>query len=253
VKLTQARANFEKAQQAVRSGSEKTMVANLEKAAISSAYEAQQEAEAAAVEAAQEAERKAQEAEEARLRAETQRAEAEAARRRQAEEAARRQAEQAAAQAQQAEAEAQRAAREREEARARMQQALAQVAETRETARGLIVNLGDILFDFNKATLQPAARDVINRIAGILQVTSGFRLQVEGYTDSIGGDDYNQKLSEQRAQAVSDSLVAAGVSPDLISTAGFGKANPIADNSTEEGRKKNRRVEIVVQDAGQNQ
>jgi outer membrane protein OmpA-like peptidoglycan-associated protein len=239
VKLTQARADFEKAQQAVRSGSEKTMVANLEKAAIRTAYEAQQDAEAAAVEAAQEAERKAQEAEEARLR--------------QAEEAAQRQAKEAAAQAQQAEAEAQRAAREREEARTRMKVALAQVAETRESARGLIMNLGDVLFDFNQATLQPAARDVINRIAGILEVTGGFRLQIEGYTDSIGSDEYNQKLSEQRAQAVSDSLVAAGVSPDLISTAGFGKSNPIADNSTEEGRRKNRRVEIVVQDATQNQ
>ena len=291
-KLTQARVSLQQAEQLVQSRATRATIANMEKAAIRAAYEAQLQAEEGAARAAAEAERKAGEEQEARLREQAQRAEAakrqaeaEAAQRRQseeaarraegearrAEEAARRAAEEAtrrqqeearraaeeAARRQQAEAaaaqsarEAERAGQEREAARARMQKALGMVAETRESARGIIVNLPDILFDFNQATLRPEAREVISRIAGILMVTPGFRLKVEGHTDSVGTDEHNQKLSEKRAQAVKDYLMSANISPELISTEGFGKTQPIADNTTNEGRKKNRRVEIIIEDAG---
>jgi outer membrane protein OmpA-like peptidoglycan-associated protein len=278
-KLTEARVYLRRAEEAVQGGVDRQVISNLGKTSIRTAYEAQQQAEEAAAQAAAEAERKAREAEEARLREEAQRSADEAARRRQAEEEARRQAEEAArlqaeearraaeeaarrqeaeaaaaraaADAERAAAEAERAAREREEARARMQQALGQVAETRDTARGLIVNLPDILFDFNKATLRSQAREVISRIAGILMVARGFRLKVEGHTDSVGSEEYNLELSGKRAQSVRDYLVSAGVSSDLIATQGLGESSPIADNSTAEGRQKNRRVEIVIEDTGE--
>jgi outer membrane protein OmpA-like peptidoglycan-associated protein len=132
-----------------------------------------------------------------------------------------------------------------------MQQALGLVAETRETARGIIVNLPDILFDFNRATLRPQAREVLSKIAGIMLVARGYQLKVEGHTDNIGSDDYNQKLSEKRAQAVRDYLASSGLSADIITAQGFGESQPIASNTKPAGRQKNRRVEIVIEDAGE--
>jgi outer membrane protein OmpA-like peptidoglycan-associated protein len=129
-----------------------------------------------------------------------------------------------------------------------MAQALGQIAETRTTARGLIVNLPDILFDTGKSTLRPEAREVISRIAGVLMIAQGITLKIEGHTDSVGGDEYNQKLSEQRAGSVKEYLEKAGVKAELITTQGFGKTQPIADNTTAAGRQKNRRVEIVISD-----
>lgn len=174
--------------------------------------------------------------------------------RREAEARARRaqeQAQQLAAAKTEAELAAQRAGQEREEARARMQQALGLVAETRETARGIIVNLPDILFDFGQARLRPQAREVLSKIAGILLVSRGYQLKVEGHTDNVGSDAFNQKLSEKRARSVYDYLVQSGVSPDIITTEGFGKTRPLALNTTAAGRQKNRRVEIVIEDTGE--
>lgn len=188
---------------------------------------------------AEEAARRAAEEERRRLEAEE--------RARQAQQ----QAQQLAAAKSEAELAAQRASQEREEARARMQQALGLVAETRETARGIIVNLPDILFDFGQATLRPQAREVLSKIAGILLVSRGYRLKVEGHTDNIGSEAYNQKLSEKRARSVYDYLVKSGVSADIITTEGFGKTQPIAPNTTAAGRQKNRRVEIVIEDTGE--
>jgi len=285
--FTEARLALRKTEEATRGGVDKRELTRLGKEAVRLAYQAQHQAEetkaaeqrraeeaekarlaseaaAASRRAAEEAakrEEAARQAEEAALRAEesARQAAEQAARReeaaRRAEAAAQRAAEeavlrqQAEAAAARAGAEAERATREREEARARMQRALGLVAETRESARGIIVNLPDILFDFNKATLRPQAREVISRIVGILMVTPGFRLGVEGHTDSVGSHEYNQGLSEKRAQAVKDYLVSAGIALDLITTQGFGKARPIADNSTPDGRQKNRRVEIVIEDA----
>jgi len=152
---------------------------------------------------------------------------------------------------------AQRLARAQQEARAakneaaelfaRLQSALNRVAQTQETARGLMVNLPDILFDPGKATLKPESREVLSRIAGILMVAPEYRLSVEGHTDNTGRPELNMKLSIQRAQAVADYLVKAGVSPALITVRGFGETRPVASNRTAEGRARNRRVEIIVE------
>ena len=142
---------------------------------------------------------------------------------------------------------AERARSERNAARVRLKDALGMVAETRETARGLIVNLPDILFDFDQATLRPQAKEVISKLCGIMLVTGGHTLRVEGHTDSVGSDEYNRSLSERRASVVLDYLTNCGISSDLITSRGYGESQPIASNETAEGRQTNRRVEIVIQ------
>jgi outer membrane protein OmpA-like peptidoglycan-associated protein len=109
--------------------------------------------------------------------------------------------------------------------------------------------MSDVLFDFGKYTLKPEAREKLAKVSGILLAYPNLKLQVEGYTDNIGSDDYNQKLSEERADAVRDYLVSQSVSDANISAAGYGKSNPIADNSTNAGRAQNRRVQMVVSGA----
>ena len=146
-----------------------------------------------------------------------------------------------------AETEAALARREAADARTRMENALGLVADTQQTARGVIVNLSDILFETGQAVLRPQAREVLSRIAGVLLVAPTYALSIEGHTDAVGSDDYNQQLSEQRASSVRDYLVEAQVSADVMRTAGFGKAQPVATNDTPEGRRRNRRVEIVIQ------
>jgi outer membrane protein OmpA-like peptidoglycan-associated protein len=169
----------------------------------------------------------------------------------QADERAKAEAAAAAARAAQSAAEqsAQQASQQAARARERLREQLNEVLETRETARGLIMNMPDVLFDFNKYTLKPDARERLAKVSGILAAYPDLKLQVEGYTDSIGSDEYNQKLSEQRAGGVRDYLVAQSVQMDNISAAGFGKSNPVADNSTSSGRAENRRVELVVSGA----
>ena len=147
-----------------------------------------------------------------------------------------------------AEDQAKGAARERDEMRQRMQSALSKVVDTQETGRGLILNLPDILFDFGKSGLRSEAREVLSRIAGIMMVTPGYRLAIEGHTDSVGSDEFNLKLSQQRADAVYGYLTESQVNPQIMATTGLGKTHPMASNDSEEGRQKNRRVEIVIQD-----
>jgi outer membrane protein OmpA-like peptidoglycan-associated protein len=120
------------------------------------------------------------------------------------------------------------------------------ILETRETQRGLIVNISDVLFDFNKYSLKPAAREKLAKVAGILLAYPGLKIQLEGHTDSIGTDDYNQKLSEQRAGSVRDYLGQQGVPVDTMTAIGLGKADPVASNANDAGRQRNRRVEMVV-------
>jgi outer membrane protein OmpA-like peptidoglycan-associated protein len=120
------------------------------------------------------------------------------------------------------------------------------ILETRDTARGLIVNMSDVLFDTAKFTLRPAAREKLAKVAGIISGHPGLRLAVEGYTDSVGGDDYNQKLSEDRGTAVRDYLTKEGVVGTSVTSQGFGKSQPVASNDTAQGRQQNRRVELVV-------
>jgi outer membrane protein OmpA-like peptidoglycan-associated protein len=120
------------------------------------------------------------------------------------------------------------------------------ILQTRDTARGLIVNMSDVLFDTAKHTLRPLAREKLAKVAGIIAGHPGLRLDVEGFTDSVGGDDYNQKLSEQRGESVRDYLTEEGVSSTSITSQGFGKNQPVASNDTAAGRQQNRRVELVV-------
>jgi outer membrane protein OmpA-like peptidoglycan-associated protein len=155
------------------------------------------------------------------------------------------------AQAQQAQAQAQAAAAQQqtEQMRERLRTQLNDVLATRETARGLIVNMSDVLFDFGKYSLKQDAQVKLARVSGILLTYPGLKLQVEGYTDNIGSDAYNQKLSQQRADAVRDFLMAQGVQAGGITSTGYGKADPIADNTTNAGRAQNRRVQLVVSGA----
>jgi len=130
--------------------------------------------------------------------------------------------------------------------RERLLQQLNAVLETRESARGLIVNINDVLFDFNKYTLKPGAREKMAKVSGILLAYPGLKLQLEGHTDSVGTDEYNLMLSQRRADAVRDYLVGEGVAAVSITSVGLGKADPVATNDTAEGRQQNRRVELVV-------
>ena len=120
------------------------------------------------------------------------------------------------------------------------------ILQTRDTARGLIVNMSDVLFDTAKFSLRPAAREKLARVAGILSGHPGLRMQVEGHTDSVGGDDYNQQLSENRATSVRDYLTGTGIPNTSVTSRGFGKTQPVASNDSASGRQQNRRVELVV-------
>jgi outer membrane protein OmpA-like peptidoglycan-associated protein len=168
-------------------------------------------------------------------------AQAEAAKARADAEAANARAQAAQAQ-QQAEASNQEAAATREKLRAQLNSVLA----TTETARGLIVNLGDVLFDTGRYTLKPDAQIALAKVSTILTIYPDLKVQVEGYTDSVGGDDYNQKLSENRANAVHDFLIKNGVPAGNVTAVGYGKADPVASNDTADGRRQNRRVNLVV-------
>jgi outer membrane protein OmpA-like peptidoglycan-associated protein len=150
------------------------------------------------------------------------------------------------AQAKQAQADAAKADREKAELRDQLRQQLNQILETRESARGLIVNLSDVLFDTGKAELKPGAREKLAKVAGILLSHPGLKLQVEGHTDSVGSADYNQRLSENRAGSVRTYLVQQGIASNAVGTAGFGETRPVASNDTAEGRQQNRRVELIV-------
>jgi outer membrane protein OmpA-like peptidoglycan-associated protein len=136
------------------------------------------------------------------------------------------------------------------DAQQRLYISLSEILETRREARGLIVNLSDVLFDFNQATLKPGAREKLSKLAGILLAYPGaYRMQIEGHTDAVGSQGYNLKLSEDRAEAVRDYLIGAALPADrMVAVLGFGKLRPVATNDTPEGRQINRRVEIVISD-----
>ena len=201
--------------------------------------QASREAEAARVRV--EAERLAAEratanatAREAAARAETERAKAETERARQATEEAK---------------------RERDAALQKLYVSLSEILDTKRETRGFIVNLGDVLFDTGKATLKPAAREKLSKLAGILLAYPGsLMLEIEGHTDSVGSDELNNKLSQNRAESVRDYLTQSGVKTDRVKgVRGFGKSKPIATNDTAAGRATNRRVEVVIEDDQQKQ
>ena len=150
------------------------------------------------------------------------------------------------AEAERARQAAEQAESEKAELRKQLLQQLSTILQTRDSARGLIVNMSDVLFDTGSYTLKPGAREKLAKISGILLAYPSLKIQVEGHTDSVGGDDYNQRLSEQRAQSVREYLVDQTVSADSVTAFGFGKSKPVATNDTPEGRQQNRRVELVV-------
>jgi outer membrane protein OmpA-like peptidoglycan-associated protein len=145
-----------------------------------------------------------------------------------------------------AKAEAERTRKAAEALRAQLLEQFNRVLETRDTPRGLVVNMGDVLFDTGKFDLRPEAREKLAKLSGIVMAHPGLKLAIEGYTDSTGSDELNEKLSQDRAQAVRDYLTAEGLAQDSVTAQGFGKSEPVADNNTAMGRQKNRRVEIVV-------
>jgi outer membrane protein OmpA-like peptidoglycan-associated protein len=215
------------------------------------AEQARQQAEAAKAEALrmkQEAEKAAAEA--ARQKAEAERASAAALAQQQSAEAAAAQAarDRSAAQAETEKARQAAAQAESEKAqlRAQLLNQLNSILQTRDSARGLIVNMSDVLFDTGSYTLKPGAREKLAKISGIVLAHPGLTLQIEGHTDSVGGDDFNQQLSERRADSVRDFLAEQGVPGSNITARGFGKMQPVASNDTPEGRQRNRRVELVV-------
>ena len=143
-------------------------------------------------------------------------------------------------------AQLQQAVRDREELRARLLQQFSLILETRDTARGLVVNMSDVLFDSGKFTLRPLAREKLAKISGIVLAYPSLKLAVEGNTDSVGTEAFNQELSEHRAEGVRSYLTQQGVPESSTTATGFGKTRPIASNDTSEGRQQNRRVELVV-------
>ena len=208
------------------------------------AEQARKQAEAAQAEALrmkQEAEKAAAEA--ARQKAEADQARAAALAQQQAAETARAAAQADAEKARQAAAQAEA---EKAQLRAQLLAQLNSILQTRDSARGLIVNMSDVLFDFGSYTLKPGAREKLAKISGIVLAHPGLTLQIEGHTDSVGTDEYNQQLSERRADSVRDFLAENGVPASSITARGLGKTQPVASNDTPEGRQRNRRVELVV-------
>jgi outer membrane protein OmpA-like peptidoglycan-associated protein len=228
-RIEEERLSNERAAAAAREESARAQAsqAETERAAAERAKAEAESAKAAADMAAERANQEKIQAEEAKTAAQAQQQTAESETEK---------ARQAAAQAEQ----------EKTQLREQLRQQLNTILETRETARGLIVNMSDVLFDTGKYSLKPGAREKLAKIAGIILSHPGLRLAVEGHTDSVGGDGFNQRLSEQRANSVRDYLVAQSVASDSITASGFGKTRPVASNDTPSGRQLNRRVELVV-------
>jgi outer membrane protein OmpA-like peptidoglycan-associated protein len=135
---------------------------------------------------------------------------------------------------------------EKVELRARLLAQFNAILQTRDTARGLIVNMSDVLFDTGKYSLRPLAREKLANVAGIVAGHPGLKLDVEGHTDSVGGEEYNQKLSEQRSSTVREYLTGHGMQSAAVTSKGFGKSQPVASNDSASGRQQNRRVELVI-------
>ena len=205
--------------------------------AAESAEEAMRRA-ASAEENAQEAARTRQVAEEAQLSAESGRVQAEAL------------AASAQADAEAARQETERIQRERQAELDRLERALSEIVETRRTALGLVMNLGTdaIEFEFDRAELGFAERELLSRISGVLLTSTGYSIYVYGHTDDVGSEAYNQQLSERRAESVRDYIVQSGVDAGIITTRGYGQSSPLADGATPSARARNRRVEIGIVD-----
>jgi len=235
MEITHAREAVQRAEDA-RLVALRKQAAERQAATVAAKNEAEHQAQQAQVQA-QQAQLQAQQAALQTQQAQAAKAEADAARAR---------AEAEAAEARARAAEANQSAQSAMQVREKLREQLNTVLATSESARGLIVNMSDVLFDTGKYTLKPDTKISLAKVAGILLAYPGLKVQVEGYTDSVGSDDYNQKLSEDRAGAVKDFLVSQGVPADSMTSQGFGKTHPVADNATTAGRAQNRRVNLVV-------
>ena len=167
-------------------------------------------------------------------------------------EQARMQAEAKAQEAERARMEAAAKAEEAEKAKAEVDELLNQLSDlkAKQTERGLVLTIGDVLFAFDKATLSPEAFRNVDKLAVFLKKHSNRSVLIEGHTDSVGSDEYNLDLSEKRADAVKNALVAKGVGEERITPKGYGKKYPVASNNTSDGRQQNRRVEVVILNEG---
>jgi outer membrane protein OmpA-like peptidoglycan-associated protein len=148
--------------------------------------------------------------------------------------------------AQQAQQSVQQAEADKAAMRTRLSEQLNSILQTRDSARGLIVSMSDVLFDTGKYSLKPGAREKLAKVAGILLAYPGLNIEVGGYTDNVGGEQMNQTLSENRAGSVRDYLVQQGVATNSVSARGFGNTLPVATNDNSSGRQQNRRVELLV-------
>src|ERR1019366_1044579 len=148
--------------------------------------------------------------------------------------------------AQQAQLSAQQAETDKATMRMRLSEQLNSILQTRDSARGLIVSMSDVLFDTGKYSLKPGAREKLAKVAGILLAYPGLNIEVGGYTDNVGSDEMNQTLSENRSGSVRDYLVQQGVLTNSVSARGFGNSLPVASNDNSSGRQQNRRVELLV-------
>lgn len=146
--------------------------------------------------------------------------------------------------AERAQRKARQAQREAEQLKARLSD-----LQAKQTERGIVLTLGDVLFDFDKANLKPGGEQAARRVAKFMHDYPDRRIRVEGYTDSSGPEGYNQKLSQRRAQSVKEAIVSQGINPSRIVTQGYGESYPVASNDNRAGRQRNRRVEIVISDA----
>jgi len=210
-----------------------------EQAALQQQIETQKRELAESQQAAAKAEAEAAERNRAQAQAQAQLAAQEAQRA----SAARQNAEAEAASARQ---QAARAEHEKQERRQQLTLQLDAVLQTRDTPRGLVVNMSDVVFDSGAYTLKPTAKEKLAKISGIVEAHPGLKLEVEGFTDNVGSPDSNQVLSEKRADAVRQYLIMQGVNPSLLTSHGFGESRPVASNDTVSGRQMNRRVEMIV-------
>lgn len=245
--VTQARAAMQTAEES-RMIAVQRRQAEIEQAAKQAAIDAEAQKRAAAEQQKAEAERQKVLADQRRLNAEQQRAAAEASQKQAELVAERARVEREAAERAKLEAEQARVRAEADRAalRSRLLAQFNEILETRDTARGLIVNIGDVLFDSGRSTLRPEAREKLARFAGIVLNYPGLSIVSEGHADSTGTAFYNQALSEDRASSVAEYLEMQGVPMDRISSRGFGEEEPIESNATSAGRRMNRRVEMVV-------
>lgn len=148
--------------------------------------------------------------------------------------------------AQQAQQNEQQADAQKASMRAQLSEQLNRILETRDSARGLIISMSDVLFDTGQYSLKSGAKEKLAKVAGILMAYPSLNIAVDGYTDNVGGDQMNQKLSENRATTVRDYLVEQGVASNSVTAEGFGNTAPVVSNDSAAGRQENRRVELVV-------